>query len=812
MDTSFDPPVPPSKRGKSKHLEIIVESEQNNDVEEIIAAEESATLIDSQFIEHEIVHASRYRKIGRFCLLVLVFFVPFFVLPFTSAPVNQAKNLLLSVLVSLATISFLGVVIRERRFEMPKSRLGFAIATLLGVQIISTIFSKNPQVSFYGNLAVPDALLNFLLYGLLFFLTFFFFRAENLKKIARWFFSGIAITAILGIVQLFGRYLLPWNFTRETSFNSTGSITAWGILLAAVFALIAEMPLQTFSRRNKWVLILLGASVVFGLVVLNFQLLWISIALLMIVIAAFHFVTHNRFGGSLVLVVVALFLALTSQSLPVLRSVPLEVRPTFGVSGSIAKSIIGPRFLFGIGPATFPYEWTLHRPVALNTTQFWQTQFSQGFGFYITALTTTGVVSLLAFLLLILAFFRSVIHLLDNREALVIAAGISFLFISMLFFPASISGFTFLFFGLGLLARLEGRVGMVDVQKLTRKKSFSVFMSCVILMALMFAALYTLTQKYIAAAYGASSLRAIASGDTGHAIQAVQSATNLDGSSDEYFRSASQVLLVRINQLSQANASNSTDAGIRAEFQSDVANVVFAARRATELNPLDVINWINLAQSYEGLIPLANGADLFADASYRKAMEIDPQNPSLPTSLARVLGGIAERGDAATRAKKLEEAHAMIDAALRLKSDYAPAHFFAAQLYIQEGNSDKATAKFNEAKAASPFDQGLAFQIGLIYYQMNQFSAAQREFERAINIDPNYANARYFLGLTYDRSSQKSLALEQFKILQSFFPDNAEIKRIVNNLTAGRGALQDIAPPATPPEKRSDVPVSEKKL
>ena len=83
------------------------------------------------------------------------------------------------------------------------------------------------------------------------------------------------------------------------------------------------------------------------------------------------------------------------------------------------------------------------------------------------------------------------------------------------------------------------------------------------------------------------------------------------------------------------------------------------------------------------------------------------------------------------------------------------------------------------AKLAAPFDIGIAFQLGLLYYQNNNLNQAQAEFERALYLNPSYSNARYFLGLVYDRKGNTKGAVEQFQQVLALNPDNQEIKNIL---------------------------------
>ncbi|MBI3627697.1 MAG: tetratricopeptide repeat protein, partial [Candidatus Sungbacteria bacterium] len=132
-----------------------------------------------------------------------------------------------------------------------------------------------------------------------------------------------------------------------------------------------------------------------------------------------------------------------------------------------------------------------------------------------------------------------------------------------------------------------------------------------------------------------------------------------------------------------------------------------------------------------------------------------------------------------------------------------------AQTALRAGNIQKAIQSTENAKLAAPFDIGIAFQLGLLYYQNSNLDQARGEFERAVSLNQQYSNARYFLGLIYSRTGNTAGAIAQFEEIAKYNPDNQEVKRILDNLHAGRPALDGIAPPATPPEQRNQPPVAE---
>ena len=194
---------------------------------------------------------------------------------------------------------------------------------------------------------------------------------------------------------------------------------------------------------------------------------------------------------------------------------------------------------------------------------------------------------------------------------------------------------------------------------------------------------------------------------------------------------------------------------------------------------------------------------------------MEPTSPFPWTELARSkvvqAQALAVQGAEETRTQVLEEALENLSKALALKGDYAPAHFLTAVVYDQQGRSDEAVVKLEETKLiASPNDIGLAFQLGVLYWQRKELDKAQSELELAIQINPNYSNARYILGLVHDAKGDKDAAKLEFSEVERLNPENQEIKKILANRENGLPALDGIEvaePPISqaPPEIQDQI-------
>jgi tetratricopeptide (TPR) repeat protein len=122
---------------------------------------------------------------------------------------------------------------------------------------------------------------------------------------------------------------------------------------------------------------------------------------------------------------------------------------------------------------------------------------------------------------------------------------------------------------------------------------------------------------------------------------------------------------------------------------------------------------------------------------------------------------------------------------------------------VREGKTKDAISKLEDTKTIAPFDTGLAFQLGVIYYSDNQLDKARAEFERAVALDQNYSNARYFLGLVYDKQGEKQKAIEQLQRVAELNPDNEQMKKIIENLKAGKAALEGVVQEQPPVQEQS---------
>lgn len=586
---------------------------------------------------------------------------------------------------------------------------------------------------------------------------------------------------------------------------------------------------------------------------------------------AVHFYTPQLLAIGVIIISVVMIMIRTPL-IPL--NLPAEISPSFSSTWNVATSVfkegVKP-MLLGSGPGTFGLDWSRYKDLTINQTIFWNVRFNQGFSWVSTLLATTGILGLLSFAILLLTafglFLKRMLTSPDGDSGLTIGlfGGFVFLLISSALYPANLTMALLLFLVAGVLMGVLAKKSASDVMaseanqsqegmatspldalgaprndemrwgwrwclcEITEKtvrfeNPWTVFLSSlavIFFLSLGLVGIYREVGRMSAAFAQASGVESLNRGDIDTAISHFSRAVAVESRNYRNHQNLAQVRTQKIRQIIQRAAAGEN---VQQEFQGTVAVAIQNAQQAVQLYPSEPFVWRTQGALYELLIPFITGSERFAFDSYRRASDLDPLNPAVWTDLGRAGLTYADRilavqGQAnpqerqsleELRVKTLQDVEQALNKAVEVKADFAQAHFLLSQTAIRLGNLQSAIRSTENAKITAPFDIGVAFQLGLLYYQANDLTRAEAELLRAVSLNPNYSNARYFLGLIYDRKDDKKAAIAQFEEIQKFNPDNQEVASILENLREGRGALEGIVPPAQPPEARREPPVTQK--
>jgi Tfp pilus assembly protein PilF len=83
--------------------------------------------------------------------------------------------------------------------------------------------------------------------------------------------------------------------------------------------------------------------------------------------------------------------------------------------------------------------------------------------------------------------------------------------------------------------------------------------------------------------------------------------------------------------------------------------------------------------------------------------------------------------------------------------------------YLNEGKVQLAFVEFQKAIQMEPNNKEVVYNLGLVYFQLEDYVNAKQHFLKAINLDPQFANAYNNLGATYMQLKQWKEAVAAFQ-------------------------------------------------
>ncbi len=758
-----------------------------------------------------------FTKISKTALYLAFFLTPLFFLPFTQNVLNSPKQILLLGLVLLSSITWLISQVGQKKIILRGNKLfSFVLLLVLGFFSISTFLSVWPSASFWGwPLGITDSFVTIFSFLLLVFLSVNVFTKEKEIFFAIFLLltSGV-LTGVFLIFQLYGIFILPFDFSKIISFNTLGSVYQAGIF----FAVLLPISLVLAFRIKKPIFYGIFSILLALVILIDFGSAWLVLLFGILTLTILGLsdpqgkIKGSWAGVLMGLLVLSFFFLLFPLRFTGFPELPIQVSPGIVSEGRILTKVYQQGIknaLFGSGPGTFIFDYSKHRSPLLNQTIFWGTRFSSGSSEFLDWFITKGALAGFSLLFLLgLAIYFGIKHLTEANDYRGMKIG--FLSSAVALFGAgflSPFSFTLWFIFWVVIAGLlfyNSREIKINLVPYFRRTVFSGIFLAIIIFGLFL--LFFQTQKYLGEVYYTQGIKFVQKEHIDQGIKAIQKATLLNPKTDVYWQNLAQLYLAKANLIAQ-------DQELSAErkwqlVQENISNGVKSLNQAITLAPFNVANWNVRGFFYRSLIGIENAGEIALE-SYRRASELEPASPFPYGEMGRVYILMAQnfRKEKMIAKEKefLDLAVENLQKAINLKSDYAPAHYLMAVAYDQQGRGEEAIAKLEDLQKAFPQDIGISFQLGMLYWRKERIEQAQGEFEKVVKLNPNYSNALYMLGLVYDKKGEKEKAIKQFEKVLELNPKNQEVEKILENLKKGLSALEGITPSqppigSTPPE------------
>ncbi len=769
-------------------------------------------------------------------LLVIIGFIPSNIIPFDSA-----KTVFISIGMILAFIAYMIGVVKTNSISLPKGPLAYTIYLSILSIIISSLTTNNFSKSFFGQgfELYSGALVIVFLLTTLFSSKFFEGKNTRISTIYSVLTISYIVVFIFQAMKIFGGdgFLTLGVFTTTTS-SLLGrwvdfSIFSTVILLLSLFLIrflgssgvgkflsillftISGIAVIVTNVINSWVIIFL-ATLLFIISETLFshknsetkKTIFERIpklALILMIASVFAYFGHNKIGE-------VVYKVFKINSIEI--GLPWQFTLDIG-TGTIKESP-----LFGSGPNRFTYEFLKYKPSSINSTPFWGVEFKSGVGTIPTLFINQGLLGTVLWLVFLAYIIMLAVNIIRNDKSegfkkFIIQSSLyitlSLWFINIIYSPSHAVVFiTFLFTGI-LLSQLpkDNKFYSVSDFKLgsgSLIKKVSALLPFVIILAFVFIGLNYI-KKTIAIAYFQRGIAVVTGNQTKDNIDKSEKYFNTAlkwDRYDVYYQALTELTNVKISIIIQDLVRKNTTP-TKAEIDSLAALItqgIEFSKKAIAIDSTNYYNYTSMARVSESVSSLnVNGAYENARGAYTEAIKYNPYNPFLYLSIARL---DALKGN-------FDVSKQNIQRALILKPDYLDAVYLLSQVQTQNREINNAIQSTKVAIQIDPNNPIMFFQLGLLYYNNKDYVNAGEAFAKAVSINGQYANAKYFLGLSYAMTGQRQEAIKEFEDLSLTNPDNKEVSFILNNLKSGRSPFADARPPVdSKPEKRAKLPLTEK--
>lgn len=435
--------------------------------------------------------------------------VPLF---FTTAADNLftfPKALIFRTLVLILVAFWIVETIETKRFSLKNYKFILPIGVMLGLFIISTLFSVDPRVSFWGFGNRADGLYTFIHYVLFFLLFITHHSVDDLKTTIRWVIKASFFITIYGIFQHFGTdFIKGWTQdTAKRPIATLGNPLHLANYLIMVIPFTIYWVLQSEDKKERYKY---GTLVALQILTLIYTLTrggWLGGLASLFVFAVVYGLVNKKKSLWISAVTTAAIIVITVITLVLLPTVPNFVKDSTTLnrfvssfrledsSSSARVKVLGAAFdgikdspIVGQGGNTFFYTFNKFFPSTLPDSDL--QDYNDPHNVYVAWTVYHGIPGGLAFLFLAGYFIWICLQLLFRRELTkneqlltiaALASGVAYL-VQSFFNIAYPTTYLYYFFILGIIATIafkaDGRVvedikeNIYEKQKSLRKISF----------------------------------------------------------------------------------------------------------------------------------------------------------------------------------------------------------------------------------------------------------------------------------------------------------------------------------------------------
>jgi len=728
------------------------------------------------------------QKIISILFACLFFLVPLFFTSVNSELFEFNKIILVYLFAILIASAWIGRMVLQRRRIFRRTFFDIPLLLFLISQFASTLLSIDPHTSIFGYYSrFNGGLLSTICYLLLYWACVSNCEVKDVHKVVKVSLISAAIVSIYGILEHFGHsfscLMFQGNFNvdcwiqrvQERVFATLGQPNwlaaylvilipvAWAKMLDAkkkiVFALYCLLSTVyflclIFTGSRSGFLGLCLSAIVFWLTIILTHRSQIKSLTKPLILATFYLLLATIIFGSpfpqinkylSLRSIKSSFTPLGSDSFtpPVTNQQTDTQIATGGTESSIIRKIVWKGAidifkhspLFGSGVETFAYSYYNFRPIEHNLVTEWDFLYNKAHNEYLNYLATTGALGTITYLGFIISFIFFVSRIIPNKpncsEFPIIRAHSDKIRIN----SGEELGETPLANRILIVALFTGWLSIL----VTNFFGFSVVVTSLYFFLIPAFAIVLSKDSHLTPTSRSTSLPAVASAKAGHLPLLLPFvplllttyyllSTTINYWRADYFYSRAQKLTKQSNypdayqNLYQAKSLFPNEPVYLGDIATVTANLALMSNAQKDASAKS-----DLAAATGELIQLAiNYSD--------QAKYISPKNLNVLKTRVRV--------------------------------------FYTLSL-IEPDYLNGAIEAMLEATALAPTDPKLVYNLGLLYAKNDDSKLAIQTIEKAVQLKPNYIDARNALVLFYEDAGEKDKALEQLQMLLKLAPENA---------------------------------------
>lgn len=768
--------------------------------------------------------------------IFMVFFIcPLFFTGLVAQNMGFEKMTLFYFFVLLGAVAWVTKAVIIGELNIKRTPLDWPIVGFLAVFITSTILSisqKDSLLGTYGN--QPKSLAAAIVFVLFYYLVINNIDQKRIKLLFWGIIGSTSLIAIFSLLQLLGKFVLPFAFTQAISFNPLGSLSGLTMYLIITLPILvigmAQISEIHADLKNKTVIIgiktILGAVILaslFVLTLLNGFTFWPAAIVGIVIVLMFLLSKIIKISSSNIVIPITSFLLLiillvlgnfNMMSL----NLPVEVSLSRQASFDIAKASLKTSPIFGSGPSTFYYSFDKYKGANFNASPLWDAKFNNASGFLFEMAATIGSLGVLAIVIITLIAlsicFLTLIKAQKNDTQSILLALFSS-FITVIIFNLLFSLNNSLVLVSALIAALTVAMAIVNYPEKfkTLNLSFRASPKYALALAAIFLTLsaavvilFTMGVKmYLADVYIMQSLEAV---DVKTKIEKINKAIILAPYQDIYFLNLANNYMALANQ-------EATGARNQTVIESSLSSAIDMGKKALALSPNSTANNEAMALIYENASFYVQGALEWAENLYNKAIELSPDSPTpyLRMALINMARSNAET-DAVQKEYYINEAIKKYDMALAKKVDFGAANYGKAIAYEKLNKIDDAIDQLKKAVILTKDNVDYRFELARLYFnrgvanppgivqsatedittgdentedlsvsgqaggtikKSEDVVTAEQLFLSIVQANPNHANALYSLALLYQKTGETENAKIVIKQLLIVVTDQPSI-------------------------------------